>query len=831
METLIKDLRYGYRTLLRNPGFTFIAVLSLALGMGANSAIFSFINTVLLKPLPVRRPEELVLFGEGTNRGNRGGPSNGPTQLFSWREYHDFRKTNKVFQDILAFDSSSNRIYAEFTGDREPVLSTFVSGNYFGVLGVKAQVGRLFEGNVDSGPSPQAILSDAFWTRRFHRDPSVAGSTFRVGAREYTIQGVAARGFFGARVGESPDLWLPITMQPDFLSAASTRLQDPKSHFLNLIGRLKAGVTLPRAQANIGVIFRQLLPSYMGNPPEADEESLIRTATVTLTSAEKGLSSVRRRYETPLLALMVVVTLVLLIACANVANLLVALSAKRQREIAVRAAIGAGRFRLVRQLLTEGVMLSGTAGILGILIAMGVGQLLVHLISTGPSTLPIAFELDGPVLAFTVVVSLLTGILFSLAPAIQNSRVDLNTSLKEGKAGMASPRKVGFGRVMVVSQVALSVALLATAGMLLRSFENLVQCSTGFDREHVLLFKVASESSGYKQDERLAALYGRIDSAVSSLPGVISTGIVYESFHEGHWSEGFKVPGIDLSRNDSEVALNFVTPGYLDTLRIPLLAGRRLDARDNSASPLVALVSQTFAKKVFGNSDAVGRTFSMAPFTDKDRLYRIVGIAGDIKTYDVRDQPEKMAWLPLAQGPVFSDTIAVRVSGDPNALATRIRETIRSIEPNLPIRFTTTQADEVSDSLVSERALAQLCGFFAALALLLSAIGLYGTISFTVARRTSEIGIRMALGAERSGVLGMVLRDAMTLVALGMAIGLCLTVAAGQGIHSMVYGLSSFDFISAASAVTGLSATAAMAGFVPARRASRVDPMVALRYE
>ena len=337
--------------------------------------------------------------------------------------------------------------------------------------------------------------------------PQSVGSAFRVGSREYTVIGVAARGFFGTRVGEVPDIWLPAILQPDFANTDFIKLDDPKSHFMNLIGRLRPGVTAEQAAANINVVYQQMLPAYMGNPPGPDEARLIKTAVVKLTPADKGLSTLKRKYETPLVILMIVVALVLVIACANVANLLVALGAKRQREVAVRVAIGAASSRLIRQLLTEGVLLSGIAGILGILVALGAGQVLVHLISTGPQALPIGFQLDGRVLGFTIALSLLTGVVFSLAPALRASRVDLNSSLKEGKPSMASPRKVTFGRAMVVSQVALSLTLLVTSGMLLRSFANLVSAGTGFDRENVLLFKIDSDSSGYKQDQRLAALY------------------------------------------------------------------------------------------------------------------------------------------------------------------------------------------------------------------------------------------------------------------------------------------------------------------------------------
>jgi predicted permease len=831
MQTLLKDLRYGYRTLLRNPGFTFIAVLSLALGIGANTAIFSFIDTVLLKQLPVRSPRELELFGDGTGRGTNNDIAQGPRYLFSWREYKDLRASNQVFEDLLAVDSQNYRIYAAFNSEREPLRSTFVSGNYFAVLGITPQNGRFFDDSVNNGPSPYAVLSDAFWARRFHRDPAIVGSTFRAGNRDVTILGVAPRGFFGTRVGESPDVWLPVTMQPDFPSSDLIRLEDPKSHFLNLIGRRRPGVSPQQAEAGINVTYRQLLPHYKGNPPDPREDQLIRTATIALAPADKGISTFRRKYETPLTILMAVVALVLLIACANVANLLMALGAKRQREMAVRMAIGAARARLIRQVLTEGIMLSAVGGFLGIVFAIGAGMVLVHLISPGPSLVPIAFELNTPVLAFTVAISLLTGVAFSFAPALRSSRTELNTSLKEGKATMSSPRKVNFGRLMVISQVALSLALLVTAGMLLHSFENLVRTDTGFQADRVLLFKIDSESSGYKQDAKLAALYGRIDEAVSRVPGVASASVAYLSFHEGGWRENMSVPGVNLPSADSDASLNFVTPGYFSTFGIPLLAGRTLQPRDDASAPLAAVIDETFARKVFGSVNAVGRTFKMAPLTDKDQLYTVVGVVGDIKSRGVRDKPENAAWLALAQGAVFAGNIAIRVSADPSVVASRVRAAIHEVEPNLPVRYVISLKDEIGESLVSERALAQLAGFFAALALLLSAIGLYGTISFTVARRTGEIGIRMALGAATSGVLGMVLKDAMTLVALGMLAGLPLAFLAGRFLGSILYGLSSFDILSAAVAVLALSVVAAIAGYLPARRASRVDPITALRYE
>ena len=835
METLLKDLRYGRRTLMRNPGFTAVAMLSLALGIGANTAIFSFINTVLLRTLPVKEPTSLVLFGTGKGRGNHSGPADRPMEFYSWIEYQDIRARNSVFEDVLAVDSLTKGIYATFSNSApESVDCTFVSGNFFGVLGVQPALGRFFDGGADhaEGSAPFAVISDAFWARRFHRDPAAVGQTFRAGKHDFTIVGVTRSDFFGTRVGEIPDVWMPVTMQADFPTEANISLTDPQTHFMNLIGRLKPGVTLAAAKANLNVVYQQLLPGYFRskvNDPVNYPRNIAK-ASIEVSPADKGLSNIRKRYEEPLLILMIVVALVLLIACANVANLLVALGARRQREMAVRVAIGAARGRVIRQLLTEGMLLSTAAGLFGVLFAAGAGKVLVHLISSGPSELPLAFQLDLRVLAFTIGVSLTTGILFGIAPALRASRVDVITSLRD-KAVTASPGKVSFGRIMVASQVAVSLVLLITAGLLVRSFRNLVAVDTGFDRQSVLIFKVNSTASGYKEDQRLAAVFGRLEDAVSRVPGVSAASVSLRSFNEGRWGEGITVPGIALSSSESNVSLNFVTPGYFRTFRIPVLAGRPLDARDNASTAPVAVINETFAKQVFGGAAALGRTFVMSPLTPNDQPYVIVGIARDVKTSDVRDKAEKFVWLPLAQGSVYARNIAARITGDPLTVAGAIRKTIHEVEPNLPIRWTTTLSDEISDSLVSERAIAQLSTFFAALALLLSAIGLYGTISFTVARRTSEIGIRLALGAERVSVLGMVLRDAMLLVGAGVVIGLPLAWAAGRSLKSLLYGLSGFDVMSALGAVLALAAVAALAGYLPARRAAHLDPMAALRYE
>jgi predicted permease len=835
MESLRQDLRYGYRSLLRNPGFTAVAVLSLALGIGANTAIFSFINTVLLRDLPVKQPERLVLFGDGKGRGVFGGPPDRPMTLFSWKQYQDFRSNNQVFEDIIAVNSRLEALYLTIPGENatgvpELAQASLVSGNFFDVLGAKPVAGRFFDATADKAlnSSPYIVLSDGYWERRFHREASVIGRPVQIAGFSYTVLGVAPRGFFGIRLGEAPDIWLPLSMQPRLPGSFDNLMTEPLLQFANLIGRLKPGVTLQQAQANVSLLYRRMLPGELQSPSAQDLED-IKHAGVVLTPGDKGLSDLRRNFETPLRILMIVVALVLLIACANVANLQLALAAKRQREMALRFAIGAGRGRVVRQLLTESLILAGGGGVLGILFANAGGKLLVHLISTGPRALPLDFSLDPRVLAFTALLSVATGLAFGLLPAFRASRVDLNSSLKESKASMASPRKVSFGRVLVAGQVAISLGLLVTAGLLLHSFSNLISLDAGFNKESVLIFKLDTDSSGYKEDARLTSLYRRIEERISRLPGVAAEGVSVFSFNEGQRVSDFTAPGVNLPKEARFTSVNFVSPGYFSTLRITVILGRALNDTDTAAAPPVAVVSETFAKTVFGGpANALGRTFTLG---DDKKPTQIVGVARDIKPQSVRDKDVKMAWLPVDQNPSYVHNLAVRVSGDPSQVAAAVRRTIQSTERNLPIRWTTTLADEVSDSLVKERAIAQLSTFFAGLALLLSAVGLYGTISFAVARRTSEIGIRMALGAERVGVLGMVLRDAMMLAGVGMLTGLPLALLATKEMQSILYGLGGFDLLSVAASVAALSLVVLVAGYLPARRAASVDPMVALRYE
>jgi predicted permease len=831
------DIRYGYRTLTANPGFVAIAVLSLALGIGANTAIFSFLRTILMKDLPVREPERLALFGKGQTGGIWGGAPDAPMDLYSWKQYREFKAQNTVFEDIIAEHSVPSRVYMVSNGGigaaPEPADAILVSGNYFQVLGVSAEAGQLFDSSADEKPGadPLIVLSYGYWKRRYQADTAAIGRTVRIGYREYTIIGIASRNFAGLHPGRVPDLWIPISMEAQLPGAFSV-LDEPLTAFAYLIGRLKPGVSLAKAQSAMDVLNQQVLQNAVRESKQAapGDAERVKKAHIALTEAGKGFSSLRKPYGETLQILMATVALVLLIACANVANLLLGFAVKRRREIAVRIALGAERARIIRQLITESLLLSGTGGVLGIVVAAAISRLLVALISAGPTPLSLGFEIDWLVLGFTIAVSLATGVLFGSVPAIRASRVDVNTSLKEGKASMALPKRMAFGRALVAGQVALSLALLVTAGLLLRSFRNLITIDTGFNRQNVLLFKVDSEASGRKPDQRLANVYREIETRISRLPGVAADGVSMFAFNEGQRIGSFESPGMKLADNVRLTTENFVSPAYFSALRIPILAGRSFSNTDSAASPQVVVVSETFAREIFGGQNVIGRTLR---FDGEDKPVEIIGIAKDAKINSVQNRGKdlKLVYHNVYQHPMYLHNVAVRVTGNPSGVAQAVRETIQAVDRNLPIRWTTTLADAVSDSLVRDRAIAQLTAGFAGLALLLSAIGLYGTISFAVTRRTSEIGIRMALGAERVGVLGMVMRDALTLTLAGIGVGLPISLLAGRELQSMLYGLSGFDAITIAVSAVTLGLAAALAAYLPARRASSVDPMAALRYE
>ncbi len=837
LERLSQDLRYAGRMMRKSPGFTAVAVLSLALGIGANTAIFSLVNAVMLRALPVHEPRRLVLFGKGRSVGITDSLPNRSWQLFSYPFYRHVQRKNEVFSSVAAMESLPNSVSARVNGASaaERVEVRLVSGTYFSVLGVNPVLGRAFTDADDQTPGghPVAVASYAWWKRRFGGDPSIAGRTLTIGPVVYTVVGVAPPEFFGTAVGESPDLWIPLAMLAQVPPGwgGDKALQDQLFQSLYIISRLKPGVGVEQAAANVNLIFQQALREYVGPKPSVKQLDSIKHALIELTPAGRGLSQVRIQFSLSLRILMAAVGLVLLIACANIANLLLARAASRQKEIAVRMAIGAGRVRLIRQMLTESVLLATMGGAAGIAFAWWASELLLWMVSTGPETLPLYVAPDGRVLAFTLLVSLATGILFGAAPAFRATRVELSPSLKEGRGSSSAHSQSALAKALIVSQVTLSIVLLIGAGLFVRSLANLRNVDTGFHTEGVFVLDLDTASIGYKEDARLAELYQRIEQRVSSVPGVLSSSFSMFTFNEGEWSgPAYALGQPPPPENDRDVQNNKVGPAFFATMGLPIVLGRALGPQDTEKSPKVAVVNETMARRFFPNGSPIGRRFGGGQPEHSGDI-EIVGVARDAKYENLREKPQAAAYYPYTQSFGYLGNLEVRFSGDLRGVVPEVRRAIGEVNRDLPITGVMTLAEQVDESLVAQKLIARLSTFFGALALLLASIGIYGILSYAVSRRTSEVGLRMALGARRSHVVWLVMRDVVALVAAGLAIGIPAAVALERLVSSMLFGVTNLDVVSIAAAVMVLVAVAGVAAYLPARRASLVDPMTALRYE
>ncbi len=837
LERFWQDMRYALRMMRKSPGFTAVAVLSLALGIGANTAIFSLMNAVMLRFLPVQEPDRLVLFGEGAWVGIWGGLPNASWQVFSYPFYREVQRKNQVFSSVAAIMTLPNDLRGTVSGGTqlEPVRTRLVSGTYFSVLGVNAIAGRVFTDAEDQKPGghPVAVASYSWWQRRFGRDPSVVGKMLTLGSTAFTIIGVTPPEFFGTSVGESPDLWIPLAMNvqvPPGWGGESAR-QDPHFQGFYILARLKPGAGMAQANSQVNVLFKQSLHERVGSHPSQRELSDIQHASIELTPAGRGLSQIRQQFSTSLQILMAAVGVVLLIACANIANLLLARAASRRREIAVRLSIGAGRMRLIRQMLTESVLMAVAGGAAGILFALWASSFLVWMVSTGDETLPLHVAPDARVLAFTSLMSLVTGILFGLAPALRATRVDLSSCLKEGR-GSASARSSQFlAKTLIVSQVALSAVLLIGAGLFVRSLMNLRNVETGFHKENVLVMNVDPASLGYKDsDPRLADIYHRVEERVSALPGVRAASISLFTVLQGQWSSiGYPQGRPTPPEDQREVHNNVVGPAFFTTIGLPIILGRPIAPEDTAKSPKVAVINETMARWFFPKESPIGQHFRLGD-EHIDQI-QVVGVAKDSKYESLQDQAEPVAYYPYTQSPGYCGNLQVRYSGDPRSLVPAIRRALAEVDRNLPITGVRTMADQVDDTLVQQKLTARLSTFFGLLALLLASIGIYGVLSYAVARRASEIGLRMALGARRANVVWMVMRDVLALVAGGLAIGVPAALALERLASGMLFGLGNVDPVSLAAAVLILAAVAGFAAYLPARKASLVDPMTALRYE
>jgi predicted permease len=846
----LQDLRYSLRALFQNPGFAAVAVLSLALGIGANTAIFSIVDAVLLKWLPVSSPQELVVIAR-----NPKDPSVG----FNYPDYEYIRDHNQVFSGVLVSGGGGGALSLTVPdegahGGSQLVPGMLVSGNYFQVLGVTPAIGRLFtpEDNKTPGAHPIAILSYDFWKTRFASDPGILGKKITLNGSPFSIVGVSRQGFTGTSVGNSPSVFLPVMMLQQ-VNANARNWNSRHYWWLTPLARLKPGVAIGKATADVDVLFKQIEqndPERRPTPEFEKKEHELRNQAVLLPGSG-GYSSLRNRFSKPLAVLGAVVGLVLLIACANVANLLLARAASRRREIAIRVAIGAGRWRLISQLVTEAVILAVIGGLAGLAFAYWSIKVLLSLLPSGTFPLDLHLTPDVRLLGFSFGVSLLTGLICGIVPALRATRPDVVTALKNDFTQRFA--QLDLRKALVVVQVALSLLLLVGAGLFVRSLENLRDLDPGFLRENVLMVETRAGSIGYK-GQRIRTFEDRLLSAASRLNGVrVASLAALTPLQGSRWNSGIVVEGHPW-RPDEKPYLDFnaVSPHYFETLGIAILAGRDFRDQDNPAfspdplekplpdgkeppeppgPPKVAIVNQSMAKKFFPNESALGKRFSMGDKFKVEDSYEIVGVVKDTRYFGLRDAVESMIYVSSWRQGAGDRVLCLRSTGDPKLLIEGIRREVRNLDSAIPVTETITMDQQLNNHISQERLIATLSSFFGSLALLLAAIGLYGLMAHTATRRTREIGIRMALGAQRFNVLWLILRDAVVLVLLGAVIGLPVAFGITRFVSSFLYGLTPRDPATMILATAALALVTVIASFLPARRASKVDPMVALRYE
>lgn len=838
IQTMWQDARYGMRMLWKTPGFTVVAVLTLALGIGANTAIFAVVNAVMVRPLPVPEPQRLVTMGDPslTDGASIGTPQ---TRLLSYPLYRELERRNEVFQDMYGAATvlRSNVAVGDENGGGGRVR--LVTGGYFKTLGIGAVLGRIFNEPAEAahGANPVAVVSYSFWQRRLGGDPNVVGRTIRVNNFPLTVIGVAAPEFTGDVVGEPVDLWAPMSMQTQLMPGYAW-LNDPHVSWMLAMGRLKDGVTLAQARDRENAALHNIANSTFGAQFEKDDRGALQRSQLEVTSGARGFSAVRDQFSKPLLILLAIVGFVLLIACVNVANLLLARSAARRKEIAVRLAIGASPWRLVQQLLTESVLLSFVGGLCGVLMAPWTTLLVVRLVMGGGGIMPLDTGLDGRVLGFTAAVCVLAGVLFGLVPALRTRKVNLTSALQEGgrDAGAAGGHgRWSAGRLLVAGQVALSVIVLFAAGLLVQSLRNLQNASTGFMREGIYVARLDLAAGGYKEAAVMPVLE-QLSARIGQLPAVQQVTYSENGLFSGtECSNAIEVEGYKPPNSQSQDQISYcdtVGPGYFKMIGLPMVRGRDIEPQDAAKAAQVAVVNQAWVKFYLHGADPTGHILTVTDEVNP-RHYTIVGVAADARDHDVR-QSERRYYVPVAQSWVMPTVInfEVRVDGrEGGTFADTLRAALRESYPNLPVLSIKTVDELERTSFSDNLAVAQLSGLFAGLALLLACIGLYGVTAYAVAGRTREIGVRMALGAKRADVLWMVLREALTMVILGIAVGIPAAIAASQMLGALLFGVRTVDPGAIGATALILTSVAVIAALEPARRATRVDPMVALRYE
>jgi predicted permease len=841
-EQFAQDARYSLRTMAANKVFSALAILSLALGIGANTAIFSFMDSILLRSLPVPDPESLVTLSWHTNRVEVHGSNRHDDSIrlpdggfiggfFAYPAFEMFRRDREVFSAVFGYQGAGN-LYV--TADRQTEVTDveYVSGDYFQGIGIAPGAGRLIAPEDDRAGAPSvAVISFGMSQRRFGGPGGALGRTIQINNFPFNVIGVAPPEFFGADPDAFPEVYVP--MHANLLFDARDRFYPPAGRYANpdfdwvvIMARLRPGITAAQAQAALSGQFSDY------ERTQTTKRSRTDLAKLVVRNSAGGLDGLRRRYSKPLYILLTLVGLILSIACANIANLLLARAAARKREIALRLSIGAGRFRVIRQLLTESVILASLGGALGIAFALWGIRSLTVLLANGRDNFTLRAELNWHVLGVVAALSLITGVLFGLAPALQSTRVDLMPALKQsrtGRSGSHGFRRLTLSRILMVSQIALTLVILVAAALFVRTLSNLESIQLGFNRENVLVFKLNARQAQYA-DREILSLYSDLRRRFAALPGIRSAAFS-DSALIGY---GTSMTGVSISggKRVSSLILS-AGPGFFATMQIPILLGREIDERDRPGSPLVAVVNQAFVKSYLADRNPIGLRISL-PYECARCDIEIVGVSGNARYGQLTGEVEPTLYLPFGLevwGPIGAANFELRTAGNPLAYARAVRETVRQADDRVPVSNLTTQGALIDGTINQEVAFARLCSLFALLALVIACVGLYGSMSYTVARRKSEIGIRMALGAQRGKVVWIVLREVLMLAATGLVISLPAALAASRLIQSFLYDTKPGDPLALAASIATVVTAAVVAGYLPARNASRIAPMEALRHE